>query len=235
MADDEIHAGVIGDVQAPMSAADLQAQLTRRFAAERDYVDGKIDVVEERLRGIDRATVVLNDIITKVPTDLQTAQATILRLMDERDRRIVGEIGGLSGRIDARFEANALLAQTESSLNQTALAAALAAQEKAAQIQVNTFDSLIRGLGERIDRTIDKNAELASVSTSALSARVTALSDAVTRSQQQIAEILAGSQAVVAQRTDTRGGAINVYGLVGAVVGVLSIIIAAVAVIIATR
>jgi hypothetical protein len=212
-----------------------QAAVERAASASRDYVDGQIGIIKERLRGIDRATVVLNDIVTKVPTDLQTAQSTILRLMDERDRRVAGEVGELDQRIEARFEANEKLAQTESNLNQTALAAALAAQEKAAQIQVNTFDSLIRGLGERIDRTIDKNAELAQVASNALSARVTALSADVTRNQQQIAEILASSQAVVAQKTETRGGASNIYGFVGASVGVLSLIIAAVAVIIATR
>jgi hypothetical protein len=212
-----------------------QAAVERAASASRDYVDGQIGIIKERLRGIDRATVVLNDIVTKVPTDLQTAQATILRLMDERDRRVAGEVGELDQRIKERFQANALLAETQSSLNQTALAAALAAQEKAAQIQVNTFDSLIRGLGERIDRTIDKNAELAQVASNALSARVTALSADVTRNQQQIAEILASSQAVVAQKTETRGGATSVYGFVGATVGVLSMIIAAVAVIIATR
>ena len=146
-----------------------------------------------------------------------------------------GEIKGLDERVSARFDANALLSQTESSLNQTALAAALAAQEKAAAVQVDTFSSLIRGLGERIDRTIDKNAELASVSSSALSARVTQLTDSVTRSQQQIGEILAGRTAVAEQRVDTRGGSANIYGLIGAMVGVLSLIIAAVAVVIATR
>jgi hypothetical protein len=223
-----------------------QAAVERASTASRDYVDGQVGMLierirgiahteQERFRGIDRATVVLNDIITQVPTDLQTAQQTILRLMDERDRRIVGEIAGLDERVSARFDANALLSQTESSLNQTALAAALAAQEKAAAVQVDTFSSLIRGLGERIDRTIDKNAELASVSANALSARVTQLTDSVTRSQQQIGEILAGRTAVAEQRVDTRGGSANIYGLVGAVVSFLSMIIAAVAVIIATR
>ena len=212
-----------------------QAQIERAASASRDYVDGQIGIIKERLRGIDRATIVLNDIITKVPTDLQTAQATILRLMDERDRRVAGEVAELDQRIMARFDANEKLSQTESGLNQTALAAALAAQEKAAAVQVDTFSSLIRGLGERIDRTIDKNAELAQVASNALSARVTELNNQANRVEQRVGGIEAGKLAVVEQKTDTRSGSANVYGLVGAVVAVLSLVIAAVAIIIATR
>jgi hypothetical protein len=212
-----------------------QAAVERAASASRDYVDGQVGIIKERLRGIDRATVVLNDIVTKVPTDLQTATKEILRLMDERDRRIVGEIIGLDHRVQARFDANEKLSQTESGLNQTALAAALAAQEKAAAVQVDTFSSLIRGLGERIDRTIDKNAELAQVASNALSARVTELNHQANRVEQRVGGIEAGKLAVVEQKTDTRSGSASVYGLVGAVVGVLSLVIAAVAIIIATR
>jgi hypothetical protein len=224
VADDEIHAGVIGDVQAPMSAADLQAQLTRRLAAERDYVDGKVETLLQRFADMDRATELLSATVGAVPTDLQKAIADVLRLMDER-------------RLSTKdqFESRDRLWQSESSLKQMALAAALAAQEKAAAVQVETFSSQIRGLGERVDRTVDKNAELAKSESNALSARVTALGDQITRNQQQIAEILAGSQAVVAQRVDTRGGAMSVQGYVGMVVSILGVVIAAVAIIIATR
>jgi hypothetical protein len=208
-----------------------QAAVERASSASRDYVDGQIGILKERLRverekcegqfhvavqrfvDMDKATELLSATVNRVPTDLQTAIRDVMRLMDERDRRV-----------DEHFEAIKRLRESENNLNQTALQAALAAQEKATAVS-----------SASLDRTIEKNAELAAQSVNALSARVTQVSDQVIRSQQQVAEILAGTQAVVAQKTDTRSGSANVFGLVGAVVGVLGIVLAAVSVIIATR
>jgi hypothetical protein len=190
-----------------------QAAVERAANASRDYVDGQIGILRERFRGIDRATELLSATVNRVPTDLQTAIRDVMRLMDERDHRV-----------QEHFEAIKRLRESEHNLSQAALQAALTAQEKATAVSTAS-----------LDRTIEKNAELAAQQVSALSARVTQVSDQGIRTQQQTAEILAGSQAVVAQRTDTRGGATNIYGLVGAVVGVLSLVIAAVAIIIATR
>lgn len=201
-----------------------QKAVERAANASRDYVDGQVGILKERLRGIDTATELLSATVNRVPTDLQTAIRDILRLMDERDLRV-----------QARFDANEKLSKTESELNQTALAAALQSAKEAAQVQVDTFSSLIRGLGERIDRTIDKNAELAQVASNALSARVTEVNHQTNRLEQRVGSIEAGKTAVAEQRTDIRGGSANIYGLVGAIVGVMSLVIAAVAVIIATR
>jgi hypothetical protein len=208
-----------------------QAAVERAANATRDYVDGQVGILSTRIRverekcegqfhvaiqrfdDMDKATELLSETVNRVPTDLTKAIGDILRLMDERDRRV-----------EEHFDAIKRLRLSENNLNQTALQAALAAQEKATAVS-----------SASLDRTIEKNAELAAQQVAALSARVTQVSDQGIRTQQQIAEILAGSQAVVAQRVDTRGGATSVYGFVGATVGVLSIIIAAVAVIIATR
>jgi hypothetical protein len=201
-----------------------QAAVERAANASRDYVDGQIGVMRERFRGIDRATELLSATVGAVPTDLQKAVSDILRLMDERD-----------ARVQERFNANEKLSQTESNLNQTALAAALAAQEKASAVSTNSLESRIIGQGAATDRTIEKNAELGAQQVIALAARVTELSGQVNRAEQRIGEITAGKVAIAEQKTDTRGGAANVYGLVGMMVGVLSAIIAAVAIIIATR
>jgi hypothetical protein len=209
--------------------------IERTASAERDYTDGQIAILRqrmdgqhavtvERFRGIDQATELLSATVTRVPTDLQQAVTEILRLMNERDQRV-----------QARFDANEKLSQTESNLNQTALAAALAAQEKASAVSTNSLESRITGQGFTTDRTIEKNAELAAVSASALGARVTGLAADLVRVQQQIAELLAGRAAVIEQKTDTRGGASNVYGAVGMAIGILSILIVAVTIIIGTR
>ena len=188
--------------------------IERTASAERDYTDGQIAILRqrmdgqhavtvERFRGIDQATELLSATVTRVPTDLQQAVTALLRLMDER-----------GDGVQARFDANEKLSKTESELNQTALAAALQAAKEASAVQ-----------GVATDRTIDKNAELAAVTAAALAARVTQLTEQFISLNSQVTSILAGKQAVVEQKTDTRGGANNIYGAIGTVLGVLSIIL----------
>ena len=205
----------------------------REFIAERDYVHGqmstllaRIEVEREKCKGqhyvavqrfedMDKATELLSATVNRVPTDLQTAVKEVLRLMDERDRMV-----------QARFDANEKLSQTESALNQTALAAALAAQEKASAVSTSSLESRITSQGFATDRTIEKNAELSAVSAAALGARVTQLNDQLVRVQQQVGEIIAARIAVVEQKTDTRGGASNLYGAIGMVVGIRAFVLA---------
>ena len=180
--------------------------LTRGLKNERDYVDGQIGILTERLRGIDKATELLSATVNRVPTDLQKAVADLKELMNERDRRIQDQ-----------FEAIRRLRESESALNQTALQAALATSKEATAVSAAS-----------LDRTIEKNAQLATQAVASVEARVTQLSDSVIVSQKSIAEILASRQAVVEQKTDTRGGAGMIFGIVGAVVGLLGFILAAI-------
>jgi hypothetical protein len=203
----------------------------RAFSGERDYTRGQIAIVlarievererskgqhlvtVERLNGIDRATVVLNEIVTNVPTDLQQATIEILRLMDERDRMV-----------QARFDANEKLSQTESALNQTALAAALQAAKEAAAVSATALETRITSQSFTTDRTIEKNAELSAQAIGALGARVTQQGDLIIRVERQLAELQASKIAVGEQKHDTRGQAGVVQGYIGMVFGLIAII-----------
>jgi hypothetical protein len=202
----------------------VEHMIEHAINAERDYVDGKYETIMQRFADMDKATELLSATVNRVPTDLTKGIQDIMRLMDERDLRV-----------QHRFDANEKLSLTESNLNQTALAAALAAQEKASAVSTGSLESLIKGQGAATDRTIEKNAELAAAALAALGARVTELAQQVTRTDQRIAEITAGKVAVAEQKIDTRGGVGSIYGAIGVAVGILSIIIAAVSIIIATR
>jgi hypothetical protein len=226
-------AGAVPDGEDPTALT--QKAVERQAEASRDYIDGQIGMLiertrgiahttNERFRGIDTATELLSATVNRVPTDLTKAITDILRLMDERDLRV-----------QHRFDANEKLSQTESNLNQTALAAALAAQEKASAVSTGSLESRILSQGLSTDRAIEKNAELAAVAAAALGARVTQVTEQLTALSSQVVAILSGQQARTEQKVDTRGGAANIYGLVGMMVGVVSLIIAAVAVVIATR
>jgi chromosome segregation ATPase len=216
--------------------------IARGLKNERDYVDGKVDVLfshietervrceghvetlEQRFADLDRATELLSATVNRVPTDLQTAIRDVMRLMDERD-----------ARVQARFDANEKLSKRESDLNQTALGAALTSQKESSAVSTNSLEARITSQGASFDRTIDKNAELAKQAVGALEARVTELSSQVIRSQQDIVAILAGKVAVSEQKVETRGGIGNAGVLIGMAVGILGVVVAAVALIIATR
>jgi hypothetical protein len=165
-------------------------------------LDSKFETVDQRFADMDKATELLSATVNRVPTDLQTAINEVLRLMDERDHRVQDQ-----------FHAIHLLRQTQYELNQQAVKDALAAQKESTGVSYSS-----------LDRTIEKNAELASQQNDALGARVTQVSEMVIRTQQQIAEILAGTQAIVAQKVDTRGSTGTLVGIVGAVVGMLAFV-----------
>jgi hypothetical protein len=61
-----------------------QDLVLRTAQAERDYTDGQIGRVEARLAGIDTATRLLAETITRVPTTLQSEIAHVKSLVDER-------------------------------------------------------------------------------------------------------------------------------------------------------
>jgi hypothetical protein len=74
--------------QTPGSAPDPTVMVTEAIArakdAERDYVNGKIEVITERLRGIDKATEVLHETVTRTPTEIQLAIGHLRELTDEK-------------------------------------------------------------------------------------------------------------------------------------------------------
>jgi hypothetical protein len=106
-------------------------QLERGLNSERDYVDGQVGIIIERLQAIDRATVLLNETVNRVPTDLQTAVKNISEVFDiqlqaQREVAAVREQYRLELKGDAKEALTTALAAAEK-----AVQAALAAAEKA--------------------------------------------------------------------------------------------------------
>jgi cation transport regulator ChaB len=96
-------------------------QMTRAVQAERDYVDGQLDVLRERLTGIDRATVVLNETVNRTPTEIQKEIAHLRELMTER-----------FNSVDKQFQERDTRQERESRDNKVAVDAAIVAQKEAA-------------------------------------------------------------------------------------------------------
>jgi acyl-CoA reductase-like NAD-dependent aldehyde dehydrogenase len=119
------------------------AQLLRVVASERALTDSQLEVLRERLSGMDRATELLNETVNRVPTALQEAISHVRELID---------LGSLS--IDKEFAGR-----------DKAIEAALAAQEKQADKSETTTGKLIENLAGQLADLKDRVVRIESIKT----------------------------------------------------------------------
>ena len=136
-------------------------QLLRTAQAERDYVDGRIDVLIERLSGMDRATELLSATVNKVPTEVQREVGNLGNVMEEkftsvdkqfaeRDTRSEREARDNKLAVDAAFAAQEKQAVAESVSNQKAIDKSEVATNKAIDKLAELFESRVGGLAESL-------------------------------------------------------------------------------------
>jgi hypothetical protein len=133
----------------------------RAVKAERDYVDGKIGILGERLDAIDRATELLNETVNRVPTDVQKEVGHIRELTDEK----------FSG-IQTQFKERDTRQERESRDNKVAVDAAFAAQKEAASEQNKSNTLAINKSETSTIETINKLDRLFKTTTDALGDKI---------------------------------------------------------------
>ena len=202
-------------VPAPDPTVATNDAVERAVQAERDYADGRIAVLEERLRAIDVATRLLNETVNRVPTDV-TKEVTHLReLMDER-----------LASVAIQFKERDTRSERESRDNKVAVDAAFAAQKEAAAKQDEGNLKAIDKSERATQETIKTNAELSRADVRALAGTVDDLKDRVVKMEsikQGIADI----------RTDQRAEHGANIGSIMATVGIASVVVAIAGIIIA--
>jgi O6-methylguanine-DNA--protein-cysteine methyltransferase len=125
----------------------------RAINAIRDYTDGQLDVLRERLRGIDTATEVLNTTVTRVPTETQKEVAHLKSLMDERFQSVQTQFAERDTRqeresrdnkiaVDAAFAAQKEIAAKQDESNAKAIEKSEKATEKIIDAQSGKIDDL---------------------------------------------------------------------------------------------
>jgi uncharacterized phage infection (PIP) family protein YhgE len=144
--------------------------LARAVAAERDYLNAQLEVLRERLRGIDRATELLNETVNRVPTDLQREIKHLRELTEERDRSV-----------QTQFRERDTRQERESRDNRTAVDAAFSAQKEAASEQNKSNTLAINKSEQATAETIAKLAELFKTTTDALSSKLEDFKERLTR------------------------------------------------------
>jgi hypothetical protein len=131
--------------------------VNQAIAIARDYTDNKNAVMEERLRGIDRATILLNEEVNRVPSKLTLAVEQVYAVTGER-----------FSSVDKQFKERDIRAEREARDNKVAVDAAFAAQKEAAAKQdeanAKAIDKSEKATAETIktnqDATIQRLAEL---------------------------------------------------------------------------
>jgi cation transport regulator ChaB len=165
------------------------------MAAMRDYVDGQFDTLRERLRGIDKATEVLNETVTRVPTETQKEVAHLKSLMDERFQSV-----------QVQFSERDTRQERESRDNKIAVDAAFAAQKEIAAKQDESNAKSI----EKSERGTEKTIDAQSGKIDDLKERLTA-----------IEAIKLGGQESKAGQYAAIGMGILVLGLLGTIVAII--------------
>ena len=100
-------------------------ELERGLKTERDYTNLKFEVVEEHIRGIDKATSLLNDQVLQGPTALQQAIERVNELVNEKFRSIESQFEKVEAsrkeqKVDAKIAIDAALSAVgESNREQT--------------------------------------------------------------------------------------------------------------------
>lgn len=199
-------------------------QLLRTAQAERDYVDGRIDVLIERLAGMDRATELLSNTVNRVPTDTQKEVSHLASLVDERFTS-VGQ----------RFDERDVRSARESADNKVAVDAAFAAQKEAAAEQNKANTKAIDKSEEATTESINKLGELFQTTIDALKESVDDLKQrvqAIESSKQGVAEstqqnyqtqepVTAARQLATARNALTVAVIVGIFGAIGIITGVV--------------
>jgi hypothetical protein len=144
--------------------------LARAIAAERDFLNAQLEVRDERLRGIDRATELLNETVNRVPTALEREIKHLRELTEERFRSV-----------QTQFAERDTRQEREARDGRLAVDAAFAASKEASREQ-NLSNSLAINKSEQATaETIDKLTESFKSSNDALGGQLADYKERLTR------------------------------------------------------
>jgi hypothetical protein len=158
----------VGD---PPRAPNITSEaIDRAVRAERDYVNAKLEVLLERLRGIDKASDVLSETVNRTPTEIQKEIGHLRQSMEER-----------FGSVALQFQERDVRSERESRDNEKAVNAAFAAQKESAAEREKSNALAISKSEAATTETITKLAELFRTTTDGLSDKIDDLKDRMNR------------------------------------------------------
>jgi hypothetical protein len=169
-------AGSGGDIRPiPDPTALTSAAVEQATEVAKDYTDGRIAVLLQRLDGIDRATELLNQTVTRVPTETQKEVGHLNGLMEvrfgsvqvqfaERDTRQERESRDNKIAVDAAFAAQKEIAAKQDESNARAL-------EKSEKGTEKTIDGLAGKIDDLKERLVSIEARVVAIESGRLAVR----------------------------------------------------------------
>jgi uncharacterized protein YoxC len=172
---------VPGDDQTPVPDPTVLTTeaLARAIDAQREYVVAQLGIRDERLRGIDTATRVLNETVNRVPTDVEREVAHLRELAFEKVASLQSALDRLDSSISLQFSERDTRSEREARDNTKAVDAAFAAQEKAAVEQNRSNQLAISKSEAQTIEAIAKLGELFKSTTDALAGQLGDLKERV--------------------------------------------------------
>lgn len=168
----DFHPGTV--VPKPDPTVLTTQQLNLALGGVRDYINGEIAVVSERLRGIDRATELLRANLagTVNVADLDALSEHLKTVREVELGRIREAMTEKFESIRTQFAERDTRQERESRDNKVAVDAAFAAQKEASAKQEETFAKSIDKSENATAETIGKLQDLTSANDAALSAKI---------------------------------------------------------------
>lgn len=195
--------------QVPKSAPDPTVLVTeaieRAREAERDLFDARIDTVRQRLNGMDEATKVLHESVTRTPTDIQIAVGHLREYHDEKFNSVAKQ-----------FEERDVRTAQASTASADALAAALQAAKELVGAQGEASAAAAVKAEVSTAKQIDQLVVIISTLEKSIGDRITEIKERIDRSS-------GGYEGATQAGAVRRAGISQVVAILGVVLFVISI------------
>jgi hypothetical protein len=180
----------------PDPTARTTEDLIRALGAERDYTNGKLEVIGERFRGIDRATELLNEQVNRTPTEIQKQIAHLREVFDTK-------FSGYDAQISLRDEST----KREKADAALALRAAFDAQKESAAEQNKSNTLAIDKAAQGQKETVSNLEQVVSALNKTLTDKVDDLKTSLAEVRTEIAQIRYLKLGAGEQRAETSNAA----------------------------
>jgi hypothetical protein len=152
-------------------------------ARSKEFTDGRVAVLLERLNGIDRATQLLNETVNRTPTQIQVEVAHLTALFEEKVSTLMAIVEEKFSSVQTQFAERDERAAREARDNTIKVDAAFAAQKEAAQ---KAEDASQKAIDKSDAATADQIAKLSQL----VDAKFSSLEDKVETATRRIDKLV---------------------------------------------
>lgn len=175
----------------------------RAMKSERDYVDGVVNALKERLSGMDEATKLRLEQIDHIPSRIDEKVIQAILVVTEKFESV-----------DTRFKERDTRSERESRDNKVAVDAAFAAQKEAAAKQDEANQKSIDKSEKATNESINKLGAAGDAANKALADKLDDIKDRLVRLEDRTTKIEASKVGGQESLTESRASATNVRNVI---------------------